>query len=70
MKPISPSRHVVALLTFIGLIPLVYFIPSLVAAKITDEQLAATIIAVAIIVPIITYLWLPLCLRLISSNKC
>lgn len=69
MKQAAPSRHLVALLTFIGLLPLVYFIPPWVATYISDNQLAMTVIAVAIIVPIITYLWLPWCLRLISNNK-
>ncbi len=69
MKPAAPNRHLVAVLTFIGLIPLVYFIPPWVATNISNNQLAVTVIAVAVIVPIITYLWLPWCLRLLLGIK-
>ena len=66
-KPIS--RHIMALLTFLALLPLVYFIPPWVAEYISDQHGWVTLISVAIIVPIISYLILPGMLFLISTFK-
>lgn len=54
-----PSRHLMALLTFICLVPLVYFIPPLVAKLLQANHFIHVTISVAIIVPIITYLVMP-----------
>ena len=63
-KPIS--RHLMALLTFIALLPLVYFIPPWVATYVSTDHGWVTLISVGIIVPIISYLVLPSMLFLIS----
>ena len=54
-----PSKHVMAGLTFVALLPLVYVIPPWVAANISDHHAWVTLISVASIVPIISYLLLP-----------
>ena len=57
---VSPSRHVVAIFTFVILLPLVYYIPPWLMHNITDNHLFVTVLAVAIIVPIVSYVALPL----------
>ena len=54
-----PSKHVMAGLTFVALLPLVYVIPPWVAANISDQHGWVTLISVASIVPIISYVMLP-----------
>ncbi|WOH36214.1 hypothetical protein RI844_12620 [Thalassotalea fonticola] len=56
-----------ALLTFLALLPLVYFIPPYVA-RFTSNHLWITVISVAIIVPIITYVLLPAMVKMLSSK--
>ena len=63
------NRHVIAFLTFIGLLPLVYFIPPAIAQAVSSDQLVVTVLAVAVIVPIISYFWLPFALKVISRLK-
>lgn len=66
------NRHLIALITFLTLIPLVYFIPPaldiylkpLLLKLNLPLQLSITIIAVAIIVPIISYIVIPTCMKL------
>lgn len=65
----KPNRHVVALLTFIVLLPLVYFIPPWVISNITQDHLRVTIISVAFIVPIISYIALPCLIKVYSRMK-
>jgi antibiotic biosynthesis monooxygenase (ABM) superfamily enzyme len=66
------SKHTVALLTYIGLLPLVYYIPPTISSWLTgsvlDHKLAITLISVTAIVPIISYLYLPLALKLLSKR--
>ncbi len=62
------SKHLMALLTFIALLPLVYFIPPWVAQHISDQHFFVTFISVALIVPIITYVAMPLMLKLITKR--
>lgn len=62
------NRHLIALVTFFALIPLVYFIPSGLEHYLIPwliewnlpVRLTITILAVAVIVPIISYLVIPL----------
>lgn len=63
-KHSPPNRHWVAFYTFLILLPLVYFIPSFVIDHITAEHGLVTLLSVAGIVPIVSYLALPNCLRL------
>jgi len=59
----APNRHVIALITFIVLLPLVYFIPPWVSQYITDDHLWVTVISVAVIVPIISHIALPFLIK-------
>ncbi len=54
-----PNRHLVAFFTFIALLPLVYFVPPWVSQNVSSDRLIVTFTAVAVIVPIITYVALP-----------
>ena len=54
-----PNRHLVAFLTFVALLPLVYYVPPWLAQHVLNNQLVVTFLAVAIIVPIISYVALP-----------
>ena len=54
------NRHLIAFITFVALIPLVYFIPEWVSRFLIADRLGNVIISVAIIVPLISYLVLPL----------
>lgn len=66
------NRHLIALITFLTLIPLVYFIPPtldmylkpLLMELNLPLHLSITIIAVAIIVPIISYIVIPMCMKI------
>ena len=64
LKPmLNPNRHLMALVTFLSLLPLVYFIPELIILHVTDHKLISTLLAVAIIVPIISYVVMPCFLK-------
>ncbi len=63
-KPVN--RHIMALVNFIALVPLVYFIPPWVAQFFPGNKLLQVITAVGIIVPIISYLVVPNAVRLIN----
>ena len=66
-KTNKTNKHLMALLTFIALLPLVHFIPPLVMQYISQHQFAVTFISVAVIVPIVTYITMPLMLRVITK---
>ena len=55
-----PNRHMMAFLTFIALIPLVYYIPPWVEQYVTTNHFYVTVLSLVIIVPIVSYLALPL----------
>ncbi|WP_210418628.1 hypothetical protein [Aliikangiella coralliicola] len=65
-KPISnkpekrPNKHLIAFLTFVALLPLVYFIPPWVGTYISNDHFWITLISVALIVPIISYVVMPM----------
>ena len=61
------NKHLMALLTFVGLLPLVYSIPPWIAQNISEDNRIVTLIAVGVIVPIISYVYLPLCLWALSK---
>ncbi|MEZ9232251.1 hypothetical protein AB4259_14335 [Vibrio amylolyticus] len=62
-KGSPPNKHWVALYTFIILLPLVYWIPPWVSLFFPEEPLAITVLSVAVIVPIVSYLGLPLAIK-------
>ena len=63
------NQHMMALITFLALVPLVYFIPDVVAQFLPANKLLNVIVAVGIIVPIISYLVLPISLKMLSKPK-
>jgi antibiotic biosynthesis monooxygenase (ABM) superfamily enzyme len=71
------NRHLIALITFLTLIPLVYYIPPALDVYLMPllteyglpVRLSITIIAVAIIVPIISYLVIPTSMKLYTKMK-
>ncbi len=62
----TPNRHLIAFITFMILIPLVYFVPEIIATYITDNKLANVVLSVAVIVPALSYLIMPVCIKLIK----
>ncbi|NRF27492.1 hypothetical protein HRJ45_04660 [Vibrio coralliilyticus] len=67
-----PNRHWVALYTFVVLLPLVFFIPTWVQAQISEHPFVITLVSVGIIVPIVSYLALPMLIKLhirVGSTK-
>ncbi|OZG72316.1 hypothetical protein BTA51_16410 [Hahella sp. CCB-MM4] len=68
----TASRHINAFLTFLGLLPLVYFIPPVFERLIPDNHFFVVMLSVAAIVILMTYLIMPLFLRslkLFTSNR-
>ena len=65
--PQTPNRHIMALATYCGLLPLVYFIPPVVS-KFIDDRLIVTAISLALIVPVMSYLVLPKVGKLLSMR--
>jgi len=59
-QALSQNRHAIAIFTFVILLPLVYYIPPWLMRNVTDNHLFVTVLAVAIIVPIVSYIALPL----------
>ena len=60
IDPCTPSpRHKMAVLTFIGLLAPVYFIPQLLSQLLPGQTLIVTIMAVGIIVTLMNYAIMP-----------
>lgn len=64
-----PNKHLIAVINFFLLVPLVYFIPDFVGPFLPDNKLVNVATAVAIIVPIISYIAMPITLRFLSAKK-
>lgn len=62
-----PNQHLVAFVTFLALVPLVYFIPDWVSVFLPENKFINVIVAVGIIVPIISYVILPLFLKVLRA---
>lgn len=60
---LPPNQHVMATFTFSALLPLVYYIPPWLVHNVTDNHLFVTVLSLAIIVPVISYIALPLFFR-------
>ncbi|OUS24228.1 hypothetical protein A9Q99_25175 [Gammaproteobacteria bacterium 45_16_T64] len=65
----QPNRHVIALITFLALIPLVYFIPDVLAEFLPDNKLLNVTVTVGIIVPIISYIIMPFALKQLARQQ-
>ena len=53
------NQHAIAAITFIALIPLVYYIPDWMMQLLPSNKLSNTLISLALIVPIISYIVIP-----------
>lgn len=60
------NRHAIASFTFVILLPLVYYIPPWLTHNVSDNHLYVTVLAVAIIVPIVSYVALPILFKTIE----
>jgi antibiotic biosynthesis monooxygenase (ABM) superfamily enzyme len=63
----APPRHKRALLTFLGLLAPVYFIPPALAELMPEHPFAVVTLAVASIVILMTYLIMPVLQRTFST---
>ena len=61
------QQHIMALITFLALVPLVYFIPDWIEPLLPESKLINVIAAVGLIVPIISYGVMPLCQRCLAK---
>jgi len=63
------NKHLNALITFIALLPLVYYVPDIVGPFLPSIKWLNVVIVVAIIVPIISYGVIPLANVILSNRK-
>ncbi len=54
------KQHAIAIFTFVILLPLVYYIPPWLTRNLTDNHFFVTVISLMIIVPVVSYVALPL----------
>lgn len=65
----KPNKHLIALINFILLVPLVYFIPDIISPFLPANKLIQVAAAVGIIVPTISYIAMPITLRFLSPKN-
>ncbi|SET67260.1 hypothetical protein [Thalassotalea agarivorans] len=66
----KPNKHLMALINYLALVPLVYFIPKWLAPALPTNEWQKVAIVVAIIVPIVSYIVMPLAQKyLFTINK-
>jgi hypothetical protein len=53
------NKHVNTLITYLVLVPLVYFVPEILKDVLPDNKLLSVMVVVGIIVPVISYLVMP-----------
>jgi len=63
------SQHAIALVTFLALLPLVYFIPDFIAPLLPAIKWLNVVVVVGIIVPIISYGVIPLANFYLSRER-
>ena len=66
---IPPNKHLLALINYIALVPLVYFIPASINPYLPENNLLKVCIVVAIIVPIISYIVMPITMKVLVREK-
>lgn len=64
-----PNKHLNAIINYLALVPLVYFIPAWVNPHLPDNRFLQVAVDVAIIVPIIAYVVMPLANRFVFRQK-
>ena len=66
---LPPNQHAIATFTFATLLPLVYYIPPWLIRNLTDNHLFVTVISLTIIVPVVSYVALPLFVKVLEILK-
>jgi len=64
----APNKHLLALINYLALVPLVYFIPTWLQPYLPTNKLLEVSIVVAVIVPIISYVVMPLTMKLLNNK--
>ncbi|NQZ88792.1 MAG: hypothetical protein HRT54_14555 [Colwellia sp.] len=64
----APNKHLIALINYLALVPLVYFIPAWLQPYLPENKLLQVSIIVAIIVPIISYIVMPLTMKRLNKK--
>lgn len=64
-----PNKHLIALINYITLVPLVYFIPQWLNPYLPDEKLTQVSVDVAVIVVIIAYIVTPLMMKFLDRKS-
>lgn len=68
-QALSPGSHTIAIFTYVTLLPLVYYIPPWITHNVTENNLYVTVLALAIIVPIVSYVALPILFKVCEILK-
>lgn len=68
-QELEPGRHVVSIFIFVTLLPLVYYIPPWLTRNVTDDRFLVTVLALATIVPIVSYVALPFLFKTFEMFK-
>jgi len=63
------NQHIIALITFLALVPLVYFIPEFVGQFLPAIKWLNVVVVVGIIVPIISYVLVPAAHLVLRNNE-
>jgi len=64
---LPPNQHAIAIFTFVTLLPLVYYIPPWLVRNLTDDHFFVTVISLVIIVPIVSYVALPVFFKVLEK---
>ncbi|MCJ8296344.1 MAG: hypothetical protein MJK15_18250 [Colwellia sp.] len=64
-----PNKHLLAIINYFALVPLVYFIPQWLSPYLPENQLLQVGIIVAVIVPIISYIVMPITMKLLNRKS-
>ena len=57
----------IAIFTFATLLPLVYYIPPWLVRNLTDDHFLVTVVSLVVIVPIVSYVTLPVFFRVLGQ---
>ena len=63
-----PNKHLIALINYFALVPLVYLIPQWIKPYLPASKFLQVCIVVAIIVPIISYIVMPITMNRLNKN--
>ncbi|MCW8833255.1 MAG: hypothetical protein OQK09_15090 [Colwellia sp.] len=69
MNSHTPSKHVMALATYLSLLPMVYFLPKWLDSYLPGSEILRLMALLAIIVPITSYFVLPSVVKVLKLIK-